>query len=426
MAPRWRRTGQPETLPFELVLENVRCFQGRHEIRIRPLTFLVGENSTGKSTVMAVLAAVSSGTASSLYVDFSTPPYDLGPYPSIASHVGDAERARSFSIGYQGRRTDGSTLEVLLTFVESSGQPRLARLRTRRPLDSESTGSSEVIDLDIMARSPSSRRHSIQADSGTESIWTLQDRVKDNAHWVRLVDALGLIVEEVGFLPSRSLAPVRTRPRRTYDEISDAFRPEGDHIPVVLSRILSRAEPELREPLVSALRRFGQESGLFRDLRVRRLGSADSDPFQVEVDVSGRATNIADVGYGVSQAIPVVVESLLLAPERRMLLQQPEVHLHPRAQAALGSFFVDLVANNHKEFVVETHSDYMVDRARIEVARGRIPPESLGILFFERKDREVVVHDLTVDAQGNLLGAPPSYRQFFLEEDLRLLSRGMS
>jgi len=128
-----------------------------------------------------------------------------------------------------------------------------------------------------------------------------------------------------------------------------------------------------------------------------------------------------DVGYGVSQALPIVVDSILAPKNSVILIQQPEVHLHPRAQAALGKFFCTLAVADKKRFVIETHSDYLVDRARLSVASNVIPANDVTIAFLERKGLDVNLHQLSVDAQGNVLNPPQAYRAFFLEEEIRLL-----
>jgi predicted ATPase len=106
-----------------------------------------------------------------------------------------------------------------------------------------------------------------------------------------------------------------------------------------------------------------------------------------------------------------------------MLLQQPEVHLHPKAQAALGSFFVRLVSKAEKHFVIETHSDFIVDRIRQEIAAGKIDCNSVGILFFDKKTLRQSVYSLALDKMGNILDAPPTYREFFLREEINLITR---
>ena len=104
------------------------------------------------------------------------------------------------------------------------------------------------------------------------------------------------------------------------------------------------------------------------------------------------------------------------------LLQQPEVHLHPRAQAALGSLFCR-IAGWDRQLVIETHSDHMIDRVRMDVRdrAGSLTPEDVSILYFERGRLDVRIHSLGIDGEGNITDAPPSYRQFFMDEVSRSL-----
>ena len=194
---------------------------------------------------------------------------------------------------------------------------------------------------------------------------------------------------------------------------------------MVLARIFQE-EGDLEKSVHAALAAFGADSGLLGNLKVRTLGNKPTDPFQILVELAGPPRNLADVGYGVSQALPLIVESVLAAPNRRLLVQQPEVHLHPRAQAALGTFFTKLVAAQHKSFVIETHSDFLLDRVRQEVANRTIKSEDVLILFLERESVETTVHQITVDDSGNVVGAPVSYRRFLLEEEVRLVDRTSS
>ena len=82
-----------------------------------------------------------------------------------------------------------------------------------------------------------------------------------------------------------------------------------------------------------------------------------------------------------------------------------------------------MVAGGGRQFVIETHSDYIVDRIRQEVAAGKLATESVQILYFEKEGIETTVHQLTIDESGNIIGAPPSYREFFLREEINLLTR---
>ena len=186
-------------------------------------------------------------------------------------------------------------------------------------------------------------------------------------------------------------------------------------------------DQEKWESLKRRLEEFGEDSGLFDEISIKQLGRNSGDPFQVQVRrfggrLKGPSRNLIDVGYGVSQVLPVITE--LLRPDARpmFLLQQPEVHLHPSAQAALGSLFCKEAATG-KQLVVETHSDHLIDRVRMDVRDGvsDLRPEDVSILFFERDELDVRIHSLGVDDQGNITGAPSGYRQFFMKEVRRSL-----
>lgn len=221
-------------------------------------------------------------------------------------------------------------------------------------------------------------------------------------------------------------APVRSKPRRTYDPTRLTHEPGGDDIPTYLASLASRRESQWAQ-FKTALDKFGTESGLFNEIDVHFFGQTASDPFRLQIREHGAtptspARNLIDVGYGVSQVLPVITE--LLRPEAFpvFLFQQPEVHLHPTAQAALGSLFCR-VAAPERLLVVETHSDYLLDRVRMDVRDGvgNIGPEDVSILFFEQSGSKVGIHPIRVDRLGNVLDAPLSYRRFFMEEVERSL-----
>ena len=111
------------------------------------------------------------------------------------------------------------------------------------------------------------------------------------------------------------------------------------------------------------------------------------------------------------------------APKQVFLLQQPETGMHPRAQAALGSLLC-YMASPQRQIIVETHSDHLMDRVRMDVRDkvSRLRPEDVSILFFEQGDDGVRIHSLRIDEQGNVLDAPEGYRAFFMDEVTRSFS----
>jgi AAA ATPase domain len=429
---------------MEIILENVRSFCDEHRISLRPLTLLVGENSTGKTSFLAMLAHVQGPEFPSTRPTFNDPPFDLGTFDSIATYKGGRYgRADYFSVGFEEQGASNGR-KLVATYGSYRGQPQLTKLSASgaagqilisvdlethaaklrlSPMDVEA----KDIDLDLRRVFPSDVDIPMEFLFRTAFIEMSQKSGK--------AGTLG--TSPAGFLefskllrssrkPVFALAPVRTKPRRTYDEHSDDFDPEGDHVPVILAR-LGEDESDLQGPrIVEALNEFGEMSGLYEKISVRHLGRRPTDPFQVLVAMGGPPANLPDVGYGVSQTLPIVVQSVLAAERGMLLLQQPEVHLHPRGQAALGSFFTRLVAKEKKELVIETHSDYLLDRVRLEVARGTIRASDVLILFFEKEYIETRVHRIELDELGNVTDAPGSYRRFFLQEESDLLSRAKS
>lgn len=424
---------------MELIMENVRCFAGKHRVPIKPLTILVGENSSGKTTFLAALSTVCD-LRFLLQPGFNEPPYSLGNFSTIATYNGKNKAGtKQFSLGYVRPTERGDCLEVIATYRDNKGQVELLEATSKgkgieefqlvlngydkkyklvmRP-SNEKIRKILYINLEdvLEQRSLKSFADILATPKNIEEVGT--DSIEG-------IISLMIIIGATATLQTLSIAPIRTKPKRTYDEFTDRFNPEGDHIPFSLARILSSKPASKQErSLVYMLKRFGAESGLFKNVQIKQLGNNPGDPFQIMVTVGGRPANVVDVGYGVSQALPVVVQSILAAEAGLILIQQPEVHLHPKAQAALGSFFVDMVTDGGKQFVVETHSDYIVDRIRQEVAAGKIESDSVSILFFEKTGIETTIHQIGIDDLGNVVGAPPSYREFFLSERLNLLSRG--
>ena len=162
---------------------------------------------------------------------------------------------------------------------------------------------------------------------------------------------------------------------------------------------------------------------MFNNIDIKRLGEYKTDPFQIQITVRGVKNNIIDVGYGVSQILPILVTIFQSKKELGYFgIQNPEVHLHPKAQAALSSLFASIAKENEKNFIIETHSDYMIDRARIDIMQGKISPDNVSIAYFDpQKDGTVKIYNIGIDKEGNLVGEPESYKEFFLQEGKNLM-----
>ena len=435
-----------------IIFENVRGFGGVFSVPLAPLTLLVGENSSGKSTLLALVRLAWDVAAGSQEIDFNEEPFLLGAFDQIATYWGGrAGRAKKFRIGVETtisrqlakKHESSRTARATGTFVKSGAQPRLA-LWT---LECEPY----YLEVQLEGRTPD-HRLTVSTPSGTAEIegatrylagldflslvgllrYLQQERLMDAEDF----ETEGSIPTEadLGFLQSvaqrlrssvgvrpYAVAPIRTRPQRTYDPLKDTPTAEGSHVPMVLAQMKAASDPGW-DSLQAALNSFGAASGLFRNVEIRRMGHKESDPFQVRVKVSGQAFNLVDVGYGVSQILPIVVDSLRQPVNTTFLLQQPEVHLHPRAQAELGTFFWEM-AHRRKRFVIETHSDYLLDRLRLDLRdNGEYRPRDMLVHYLERTGGKASINTIELDKFGNYGSVPRGYRRFFLEEERRLFT----
>jgi hypothetical protein len=416
---------------FDLHLENFRSFAGTHRIPIRPLTILVGENSSGKTSLLTAIACVTDAFGFPFRPGFNEPPYDLGSFETI---VNSRARKRQFSIGrlgigdergnariaHYGNAHGRSVLDDYMIMGEGS---RLVLDLRRRSILTEARKRIIVVPLSREFRASSIADPKWGATNSELLVPALIREASGDTDFVDLVRDVVISHPVAPVLFSTSVAPVslgpvRSRPERVYASLSDTFSPEGRHVPFLLAQVLSD-----RSALLRALSQFGRDAGLFERVSIKSL-TAKGGTVEIRVHMpGGESRNLADVGYGISQVLPILVQATLNPHGHFLLLQQPEVHLHPRAQAALGTFFARSVANGEVPLVVETHSDYLVDRVRQEVARGVLPPSDVALLFLERRRQGTRVHNLELDELGNITNAPPSYRAFFLKETLRTLKR---
>ena len=452
--------------PRELILTDVRCFQGEQRGSLRPITLLVGENSTGKTTLLGcygVLCRVFSTLDIDRSLDFNNEPFAMGSFRDIVrSRRGPGGRIDEFKIGLTidpAPATGIPPYTLLATFREAGSEPVISSVRFEFEPDS-------FLELERRPQGTVLRipEHRVETDVPFgEAVFIIDYLATFDVNetgrpdrfpaWKPAADYLrGLLSGRNPATRPRTprprmferlwrprlpdlvpVAPLRSKPKRTYDPVRETASPEGEHVPMLMMR-LTRAEGSRWKLLQENLRGFGRESRLFSDIKVKGHGKQMSDPFQLQVKVrSGPHANIMDVGYGVTQSLPILVDVMTAADSnsdvrsgrrtagRLFLMQQPEVHLHPRGQAQLANLFVEAYKRNGSRFLIETHSDYIVDRVRISVRKRLLKPEDVSVLYFEPNGNAVKIHNMTLDEDGNLQGAPAGYRDFFLKETDRLL-----
>ena len=144
------------------------------------------------------------------------------------------------------------------------------------------------------------------------------------------------------------------------------------------------------------------------------------------------AVTLADVGYGINQLLPIIVEGIASQPNSTLCVEQPEIHLHPRLQANIADLLIDTIVDEpgkRKQWIVETHSELLIRRIRTRIAQGDISPSDVSVLYVDPDDDDYegsAIKELRLDENGYWLDEWPhgffddGYRQSKLARRARL------
>ena len=113
--------------------------------------------------------------------------------------------------------------------------------------------------------------------------------------------------------------------------------------------------------------------------------------------------DITDVGFGISQVLPIIIQGFLSPKNSITIIEQPEIHLHPKMQADLGDLFIDIIKDKNKKLIVETHSEYLLRRIRRRISEGKISANDVSICLFHPRtnDSSANVEILDIGEKGD-------------------------
>jgi predicted ATPase len=125
------------------------------------------------------------------------------------------------------------------------------------------------------------------------------------------------------------------------------------------------------------------------------------------------------VGFGISQVLPIIVQSML-SYGKTLLIEQPEIHLHPRLQSELATLFVESIKEPYRnEFVVETHSEHLILRLQRLIRQGTLQADDVSVLYVDRTPDGSRCIPLRLDSKGGFIDRWPggffeeSYHEMF-------------
>lgn len=419
-----------------LKLKNFKSFADTNEVTLAPLSLIFGRNNTGKSSLLQSLSLLRQTLDAPEYgarLNLRGPLYAAGSYADVVhQHRSKEHIVMRFGLEYPRPRRRPALVEFEFGSDEPQ-PPRLVRLMIESP-DSEPVvvrrgrGAGGPYELSIgdevlggerkaEFRFPLNRFLPLIGPEPSAG----GNRSRERARAVARI-ALGEFSEVLQGL--RMVGAFRRQPERRYEFLGRALdRIDAAGEDVVNALIEDATRKRRRGELTASVNRWLRQVGKVRLLPLRRISRA-ARLFEVRLrdTDSGRWANFADVGFGIGQALPVIVEGLRTPPGGLFIVQEPEIHLHPDAQLAMADFLVDLVREGRR-VVAETHSEHLLLRVRHQVLKDRLSPSDLSVIYVEKtKSGTSHTRRLSVDELGQIMDWPGGFMEEATKERLSLMT----
>ncbi len=444
-----------------LEIENYKCFKARTYVPFAPITVLVGQNSSGKSAILQLLAGLKQtldapgNTECALFSRRQkSGDVDLGPVERFF-HLG--LMGEGFWLGFHfDLPTPRGTLGWRARIATSEQGAIDVPMVMRHEFYSVESG-----DL-ILAFDLNVPRQVIgQIETGMDEFDPFDEAVQMECPYfdttlLALLEAQGVTAADCravlrkNFLPpavyynsettyARDGKPVlvfRAEKQLPYSadparEVGRFFERVDFYSPIrgvpAREMIVETIEPGggSWEDGSNALRVLAQDESLLSEVNGWLRSLTDHSLERVEIPSrgvtvkirdermgGGPSLDLADVGYGITHLLPIVT-MLMSREERVVLVSQPETHVHPSLQAELGELFVHAWELRKTRSIIETHSEHLIRRLQRRVRGGRLKPEDVAILYVDRTPEGSTVTRLRMDAAGDFIDNWP--RGFFPE-----------
>lgn len=415
-----------------LKLDNFKIWRSTGPLRLAPLTLLLGTNSSGKSSLIQSLLLIRQTVKNddpSLDLNLGNPDSDipdsvtLGQFKDVLCRSASASPSTPANqIGIEFRwaeHSDGSD-SSLFSARYRKGRGNSAELEMLR-LGKDQQGFTVIrkkTGIYQLSLANQHRRLGQSADFRPERSFTFSDatlhKLGAQAETIKnvgpeLLDELSRIIY---------LGPVRRLAQRDYVWSGRMPAHIGDDgakaIDVLIaSGVEYQKQTNAGTPITGDAQLFEHSikwlktMNLADGLAVKQLGR--SARYELQIINHYEASNLKDVGVGVSQVLPVIVAALFAQPNHIVIVEEPESHLHPLAQSQLAELFASISQERGVQFIIETHSEHLLTRLQRHVAEQRIEPETLAMYFVERDGTKAKINALKLDDYGEISNWPPNF-----------------
>ncbi|CAN5303530.1 DUF3696 domain-containing protein [soil metagenome] len=432
-----------------LHIKNFKAWKDTGSVRLAPLTVIFGANSAGKSSLGHLLLALQQTARSSdrkraLNLGDTTSMIDLGTFADCL-HGHDLKAHLEFELGWDlprplevrdplvsTARYQGSQMELAVELVAGRAEQPEVQAMTYV------LGDRQEERLDVALRRDDKRKFSLTSNQYSFEMaqgrkWPLEEPEK----FYRVSDVSMARFQNAGFLADFALStesmlnslsylgPLRNHPQRTYQWSGDTPSSVGQTgeyaVAAILAaqsegRLLNRGPKRAKQGFAEFIAAWLKDLGVIHDFSVRAVAKGRKE-YEVLVKTHVRApeVKITDVGFGVSQVLPALVQAFYCPPHSTVWMEQPEIHLHPQVQAELADVFISATQarengrERHVQLIVESHSEHFLNRLQRRVAEGTVAPEDVAVYFCRRAGAATELEPLRLDMFGEIENWPENF-----------------
>jgi predicted ATPase len=442
----------------QLRIKNFKAWRDTGPVRLAPLTVLFGANSAGKSSIGHLLLALKQTAASTdrrrtLHTGDDNSLIDLGTFVD-ALHGHDLNAPLAFTLEWktsvevnnpldERQRFTGDHLSLMSEIIaDASKQPVVRKLHYELRAGQEEVLSATLSqDRDKPVRletKPYKLVHAVGRKwplDPPEKFYRISDHSLARFQNADFLATFALEVERL-FGSLSYLGPLREHPRRIYGwagNTPDTVGTKGEYtIASILAaqaagRRLNRGYKRKQQPFEQFIAQWLVDLGIIEGFSVKPAAPGRKD-YEVRVKTRSAKTDVGlpDVGFGVSQVLPALVQAFYCAPGSTVWMEQPEIHLHPQVQAELADVFISAIhayeGGRHRDvqLIIETHSEHLLNRLQRRIAEGVLGADEVAIYFAKPIGTEAKLETLQVDEFGEITNWP---HNFFGDEMADIVAR---
>ena len=419
-------------------MKNFKSWKDSGEVKLAPLTGFFGTNSSGKSSLLQMLLLLKQtiGTDEILFFGNENSLVNLGDFSEVI-HGHNMDATLELECGCQLRKPLPIDLSV---YVEEPWEPTIDHFLFSTIVKEEngkpSVQNLRYIDIggvwEIRWKSSKIKNIGSQFINRTSkgavvvkncygSPVTQEERSKPrllldegDLHFLTQISS----VFEKLFSHVYYLGPTRVHPQRFYHwegTHPKEIDPWGDKaIDALLSAGVRKMKSSTQEDGVLIEERISewlQKMELADSFQLIPTGSLEDKNYEVRIQKASNSTEVtlADMGHGVSDLFPLLVHCYYAPEGSTLILEQPGIHLHPKAQADLADLLIEVITERDLQILVESHSEHLLTRLQLRTAESKIPASDTALYFCENENGVSTIKPLDIDKIGNIKNWPKNF-----------------